>query len=520
MIPSIVRRTSLSLSAGPCGYIFQPTTWEKRLPQKQWLKDSEIHLNRNWMQEFLVLRFVQGSRTVVLVWAGVLIVAIALLDWYFEENISFGFLYLFPMLMVGGSLTRLQMAGVAILCTGLTEAFDPFPWAIPVGIPRVVLTFAAFFGAGFYGFASAQSRRLTIEHVREMEREAELRRNTEEQLDFLISSSPASIFTLDATGKVQLANDAVHRLLGVEKGKLPGQDIAGFFPALASVPPAPKAPFFHTEMECRAQRQNGEVFLAHIWFSTYQTMSGPRLAAVVFDTSEELRDRAEFNLQQILTGSKVLVGALCHEIRNVCGAIAVVHSKLARDKHLALNEDFAALGTLVQGLEKMASLELRQTMQPLPESIDLRSVLEELRIVIEPSFNDARIAIRWEIPDSLPRVWADRQALLQAFLNIAKNSERALDGRERKELTVRASLDGTSEFVRFIDTGPGIANPERLFAPFQPGAQASGLGLYLSRSFVRAFYGDIEYEPQPEGSCFAVVLALAADRERAAAAQT
>src|SRR5262249_62107446 len=118
---------------------------------------------------------------------------------------------------------------------------------------------------------------------------------------------------------------------------------------------------FHTEMECRGRRQNGEVFLAHVWFSTYQTMSGLRLAAVVFDASEELRDRAEFNLQQILTGSKVLVGALCHEIRNICGAIAVVHSKMVRDKQFAMNEEFRALGTLVQGLAKMAGLELPQT---------------------------------------------------------------------------------------------------------------------------------------------------------------
>src|SRR4029077_12407169 len=108
---------------------------------------------------------------------------------------------------------------------------------------------------------------------------------------------------------------------------------------------------------------------AHIWFSTYQTKSGPRLAAVVFDSSEELRDRAEFNLQQILTGSKVLVGALCHEIRNVSGAIAVVHSKLARDERFAPNEDFHALGTLVQGLEKMAGLELKQSTPCLAASL-------------------------------------------------------------------------------------------------------------------------------------------------------
>src|SRR5258708_16184602 len=90
-------------------------------------------------------------------------------------------------------------------------------------------------------------------------------------------------------------------------------------------------------------------------------------------------------------------------------AIAVVHSKLARDERLALNEDFSALGTLVQGLEKMAGLELRQTTQSVAESIDVRSALEELRIVIEPSFHESDMTIRWQLPESLPPVWADRQ---------------------------------------------------------------------------------------------------------------
>jgi nitrogen-specific signal transduction histidine kinase len=143
----------------------------------------------------------------------------------------------------------------------------------------------------------------------------------------------------------------------------------------------------------------------------------------------------------------------------------------------------------------------------------VRSVLDELRIVIEPSFHDSGISIRWQQPDSLPRVWADRQALLQVFLNIAKNSQRALDNQNQKNFIVQASLEenreGDSVIIRFIDSGPGVSNPERLFAPFQPGAQASGLGLYLSRTFVRAFQGDIEYEPQPSGSCFAVMLAVA-----------
>lgn len=467
------------------------------------------------IRQVLSLHAPQMGRGPALSWAGVLIGVVALIDWRLDVDISFGFLYLFPMLIAGVCLTRLQIAAVAALCTGLTEAFDPFPWTTAEGIPRLILTFAAFVGVGFYGFVSARSRRTAGEHLRVIESEVDLRRRTEEQLEFLISNSPATIFTVDASGKVLLANDAAHRLLGVEKGRLQGQPIAPFLPALASVPPSARgAPAFHTEMECRGRRQNGDVFLAHIWFSTYQTMSGPRLAAIVFDASEEFRDRAEFSRQQILTGSNVLVSALCHEIRNVCGAIAAVHAKLARSGQLALNEDFNALGTLVQGLERMAGLELRQTTKAATESVDLRAVLEELRIVIAPSFEESEIAVSWEISECLPQVWADRQALLQAFLNIVKNSQRAMEAQPRKELSVRTAIDRHFVHVRFFDSGPGVSSPEQLFEPFQPGALASGLGLYLSRTFVRAFHGDISYEPQPRGCCFAVLLAKAADPDR------
>ena len=55
------------------------------------------------MREFFDFRFLHSTRTRVLACAGVLVAVIALVDWHFQENISFGFLYLFPMLMVGGS---------------------------------------------------------------------------------------------------------------------------------------------------------------------------------------------------------------------------------------------------------------------------------------------------------------------------------------------------------------------------------------------------------------------------------
>lgn len=112
-------------------------------------------------------------------------------------------------------------------------------------------------------------------------------------------------------------------------------------------------------------------------------------------------------------------------------------------------------------------------------------------------------------------MWAARQELLQAFLNITKNSQRAMQQNpgegQVKKLVVSASRELDSVQVRFIDSGPGVAAPERLFKPFQSGAEANGLGLYLSRAFVRSFRGDIQYQPQASGACFTVVLAHAVE---------
>src|SRR5580658_4660066 len=132
--------------------------------------DDRISLQPSKPQQ-LFLRFLHGGRAMVLLRASVLTTVVALIDWRFDVNISFGFLYLFPMLMVGGYLARWQIALVAALYTGLCEAFGTFPWAPAVGIPRLILTFAAFFGTGLFVFEAARNRRLANQHLLEIEKE-------------------------------------------------------------------------------------------------------------------------------------------------------------------------------------------------------------------------------------------------------------------------------------------------------------------------------------------------------------
>ena len=93
--------------------------------------------------------------------------------------------------------------------------------------------------------------------------------------------------------------------------------------------------------------------------------------------------------------------------------------------------------------------------------------------------SDSGIELRWSLPPSLPHVLADRHKLLQVFLNLTKNSTRAMESSDTKTFTIAASVEGDRVLVRVEDTGTGVAAPERLFQPFQPGAESTGLGLYV-----------------------------------------
>jgi PAS domain S-box-containing protein len=469
-----------------------------------------LHADGSEMLSF----FLRLSRAKLLLIAAAMILTIALIDWRVELNVSFGFLYLFPMLIVGSCLPPWQLALLGGLCTFLAERFAPFTWDPAAGVPRDFFMFASYFGTALFAYESARNRRLTEQHVHVVEQESELRRDAELQLQALIESSPAAILTVDSGGRILMANQAAHFLLGFETGTLPGESIKDFLPPLAAVPPADEsAPSFRTAMQCNGRRRDGEVFLADVWFSTYPTKAGPRLAAVLVDSSEELRDKEESSFHHLMEASRLAVGAVSHEIRNVCGAISVVYENLSRHGRLAESEDFRALGNLVEGLGKIATLELRQSAgNEEVASVDLGSVLDELRIVAAPSLREEGVLFRWHVPNTLPRVWAERHNLLQVLLNLTKNSQRAMHDQEVKEFRVSACVEGERVVVRVRDTGHGVANPERLFQPFQEGAEATGLGLYLSRALVRTFNGDLRYEPGPPGCCFALDLVPLVDQ--------
>ena len=458
--------------------------------------------------------YVPENRTKLLVLASLLVTVIAVVDWFTKPYISVGFLYLFPIMIVSGYLSRQQIIVVALGCAFLQEAFSNLPQN--EALVRLLFSSAGFIGTGLFISELLRNRRIVLQHVDELEGQIALRKDAEEQLRVLVESSPAAIITIGSRGQILLANEAAQQLLAPGAQPLAGQEINAYLPSLKTVLQTQLSRGFRTALQCRGHRSDGETFLAGVWFSTYNTISGPRLAAIVVDLSEDLRNREDLSLDHLLKSSRILMSAVAHEIRNLCSAVLVIQKNLSRLDALQDNSDFQALSTLIQSLEQIAGLELRTSAAQNAAAVELTSVIDELRVLVESAYHESEMEVQWKIEDSLPLVWADRYGLVQVFLNLARNSKRAMQSSRTKRLWVTASREGSTVVIRFEDTGVGIGSPENLFRPFQSGSESSGLGLYLSRAIMRSFGGELIYEPRAHGCCFAVVLPSLSTMGRAA----
>ena len=454
--------------------------------------------------------FLKADKAQALSTTAAMIAVIALSDWAIGARASLGLLYILPMMMGATVLSPWQTAALALGCSALRSQFD-LPSPPLETVLRFAFAFLAYTLSGLFVTALIRTRELVVDHLNRIRREQDLRHELEEQLEILVESSPAAIFTADRGGVVLAANHAANALLAIPDGQsLQGRKIGDFIPLLTDALKVQGGlEGFRTAAQCQGRRADGNIFLAHTWFSSYVTPQGPRLAAIVVDSSEEMRDREEHGLQQLMKANRIAAAAVSHEVRNLCSAISVVCSNLGKKPPIAQDVDFRGLATLVGGLEQIASSELQGRVQDSVEAVALREVLDDLRIVIEPDWHEIDGAVVWQVPPELPSVLAERHGLLQAFLNLAKNGHRAVQNGAQRELLVSVSQDENKVVVRFRDTGPGIADTSRLFEPFQPGSYGTGLGLYVSRAMLRSYGGDLKFEPQAAGSCFRVEVKIA-----------
>ena len=440
-----------------------------------------------------------------------LFLSVAGFHWLFP-GVPLGVFYVLPVFPAALALSRWQILLFGLVLASVRSAFLTTDSSIDA-VLRFLMGLLAYWATGLFLVELVQNRLLRVKHKEEITRKENLLVEAERHLRLLAESSPAAILTLDKEAKVLSGNLAAISLLGITAQELEGFPAKDCLPVLAdALRFEAGTTTFRTSAQCHGKRANGDHFVAQTWFSTYDTPSGRHLAAIAVDISDEIRDREEQNLRQLLANNRIIAAAVSHEIRNTCGAITLLYSKIQKSLPEEAIADNQAMGSLVSALGKIAALDLQVRSRSTLETIDLNECLEQVRVIIEPDWKEANGKLVWNVPKTLPRVVGESYGIVQVMMNLSQNSLRAVASMASRSLELTVSTNADYLLIRARDTGPGVATPSELFEPFRSDSGHGGIGLYVSRAILRSYGGDLKHEASTAGAVFVVEVALAREK--------
>ena len=250
---------------------------------------------------------------------------------------------------------------------------------------------------------------------------------------------------------------------------------------------------------------------------------GSGLLIEMWPIDQQLKASREERLLEQQQANRELIRNLAHEIKNPLGGIRGAAQLLEHE--LAELANAPALREYTQVIIKEAD-RLQDLMQRLltpqrpmhPGPVSIHEVLERVRSLLVAEFPQA-LQVRRDYDTSLPDLVGDREQLIQAILNIARNAAQAMQGAGMITLRTRAARQVTLAKKRYrlamelqvIDDGPGIPPDilERMFYPLVSGREGgSGLGLTIAQNFVQHHHGTIECESRPGRTAFTIRLPL------------
>ena len=231
--------------------------------------------------------------------------------------------------------------------------------------------------------------------------------------------------------------------------------------------------------------------------------------------------RIERDTQRLtqLEANRELIRNLAHEIKNPLGGIRGSAQLLERElDRPELCEYTQVIIKEADRLQVLMDRLLTPHRRPQVGRVNLHEVCERVRALILAEFPDGIQIVR-DYDTSLPDLHGDREQLIQAVLNVARNAAQAMNGRGiiefrtrvARQLTLAKTQHKLALELQVVDNGPGIpeAIRDRIFFPLVSGREGgSGLGLTLAQTFVQHHHGVIEVESEPGRTCFLIILPL------------
>ena len=344
----------------------------------------------------------------------------------------------------------------------------------------------------------------------------------------ILNALPHPVIVVDREGRFRYANTDAEHFFSAGMSYLVRRRLQDFIPAdsplfaLIEQVREEEARISEYRVDVSSPRLGGDR-LVDLYVSNLSDEPGLVVVMIQLRSIAEKMDRqlTHRSAARSVTG---LAAMLAHEIRNPLSGIKGAAQLLATS---ASDEDRGLTRLIQEESDRIVKLvdrmEVFSDQRPIERSaVNIHSVLEHVKTLGKNGF--ARNIKITELYDpSLPLVFANRDQLVQVFLNLLKNASEAVGDREDREIKlmtaykpgVRLSVLGTRDRVTLplefsvVDNGPGVPEDirENIFDPFvTTKPSGSGLGLALVAKIIGDHGGVIECESTPGQTIFRVLM--------------
>jgi len=275
----------------------------------------------------------------------------------------------------------------------------------------------------------------------------------------------------------------------------------------------------YTGQNIQLKRSDGETLHINCTVTPLrpELAAGVRLLLELQPIEHHLAATREERLIEQQQASRELIRNLAHEIKNPLGGIRGAAQLLEHELGNPSLKEYTQV--IIKEADRLQDL-MQRLLTPhramLPTTVNIHEILERVRSLLTAEFPGS-LEMRRDYDTSLPELVGDREQLIQAVLNIARNAAQAMGGegeivlrtRSLRQVTLAKKRYRLAMEIKVIDNGPGIPDNirERMFYPLVSGREGgSGLGLTIAQNFIQHHHGTIDCSSRPGKTVFTLRL--------------
>lgn len=339
----------------------------------------------------------------------------------------------------------------------------------------------------------------------------------------LLEGLTTAVISLDHELRVSGLNAACESLFGVSRRIAQGQPVALALPHFAPHEPRLRqaldagSGFIERELELARAGEQGVTVDCTV--TPLLLGKKPGLLVELAPLDRHLRISGAEQLTAQFDASRELIRGLAHEIKNPLGGIRGAAQLLERE--FPDNEHREYTTVIIREADRLQNLVdrlLGPSRPPRRAALNVHEVLEHVRKLVEAEA-PAGVEVARDYDPSIPDLHGDREQLIQALLNLARNALQALEGsgrivlrsRARRQVTIGGALRRLVAVMEVEDNGPGVPAElqDKIFYPMvTTRAAGTGLGLPIAQHLVHSHGGLVECRSRPGCTVFSMMLPL------------